>query len=285
MSIPGPVMRLALALAAVAAIVVGGAGQATAAPPGTGVVVGTVTGKATTYVLGKSNCYIEVKDDKGKVERYVIHWTMEGYPPPGGYDKEMLAAIGLRNVGDRVEIRFTSDEAHRVHTLRVLTISPAAASQPGFDGGTAIGRVMEKSKDFLVIKPDNAEPARYLPQRIVGEKDSFDKDVFRAMSVTAIGSRVEARWFGDGERRIYSLRPAAAVARPATAPDRAAVTMPPQKSPDDQARAAEKLKLAQMYLDGKMKDRARETLQAIIKDFPNTEAAKDAQARLKGLGG
>jgi hypothetical protein len=49
--------------------------------------------------------------------------------------------------------------------------------------------------------------------------------------------------------------------------------------------AADKLKLAQLYIDSKMKERARETLQAIIADYPNTDAARQAQAKLKELGG
>jgi len=279
MSAHRPILRVALSVAIPVATLAGLFTQLVAAPPGTGVVVGTVTGKATTYVLGKSNCYIEVKDDKGKVERYVIHWTMEGYPPPGGYDKEMLAAVALRNVGDRVEIRFTSDEAHRVHTMRVLAISPQATSQPGFDGGTVVGKVMEKGKDFVVIKPDDADPERYLPQRIVGEKDSLDKGVLRVMGNTAIGSRVEAKWFKDGERRIYALRPAAAVARPTTAPDRPAATVQPPKALDDQAR--DRLELCQMYIDNHLKDKAKELLQSIVKDYPGTEAAREAEAKLK----
>ena len=56
-----------------------------------------------------------------------------------------------------------------------------------------------------------AGPAqRYLPQRIVGAKDELDKDVLRAIVKAKVGDRVEAMWFHDGERRMCSLKPAAA---------------------------------------------------------------------------
>jgi hypothetical protein len=39
----------------------------------------------------------------------------------------------------------------------------------------------------------------------------LDKDILRAIAKAKVGDRVEAMGFHDGERRIYSLKPAVAV--------------------------------------------------------------------------
>jgi protein disulfide-isomerase len=67
---------------------------------------------------------------------------------------------------------------------------------------------------------------------------------------------------------------------PASRPDVAAT---PQPATAD--RAVDQLKLAQLYIDSGLKDRAKETLQAIVKDFPDTESAKAAKGKLTELGG
>ena len=173
------------------------------APGKSGKVIGTVTG----IINGR----LEVEDSKGDRKQYVPRYV------PGG-DKEMGQAIAQRHVGDRVEIRFFTDDWTRVVTMRVLSISPAATTQPGFEGGTVVGKVVAKDKDSITIKPDEGNQERYLPQRIVGEKDGLDKDVLKAMAAAKVGDRLEARWFKDGERRLYSLKPAAAVKPPLTQP-------------------------------------------------------------------
>jgi hypothetical protein len=123
-----------------------------------------------------------------------------------------------------------------------LALAPKATTLPGGEGGTVVGTVVEKGKDWLTIKP--AKPAespaqlavrselqgyglesesadsstqRYLPQRIIGTTDELDKDILRAITKTKVGDRVEVLWFRDGERRMYSLKPAGISGHPPTA--------------------------------------------------------------------
>lgn len=160
---------------------------------------GKLTGTVTNIINGR----LEVEDSKGNRKQYVPRYV------PGG-DKEMAQAIAQRHVGDRVEIRFVTDDWTRVMTMRVVEIGLAATTQPGFEGGTVVGKVVEKEKDSITIKPDSGSQERYLPQRIVGEKDGLDKGVLKAIATAKTGDRLEAKWFKDGERRLYSLKPAAA---------------------------------------------------------------------------
>jgi len=86
--------------------------------------------------------------------------------------------------------------------------------------------VVEKGKDWVNIKADNGKVDRYLPQRVIGTKDDLDRDVLRALATARVGDHIEIAWFRDGERRIYSWKPAgklpatrpAAVRSPATRP-------------------------------------------------------------------
>jgi hypothetical protein len=191
-------------------------------PGQSGKIVGTVTAKSNMPVgelhslkadPGKPAWWIEITDDKGNAERYMPHWTAKGLAP------EMIEAIGRRFVGDRVEIRKSTDDHIWVSTMRVLSISPAAMTQPGFEGGTVVGKVTAKDKESitLVFNGGGGEQ-RYLPQRIVGEKDGLDKDVLKTIAAAKVGDLVEGKWFKDGERRLYSLKPATAVRPPQSQP-------------------------------------------------------------------
>ena len=59
----------------------------------------------------------------------------------------------------------------------------------------------------------------------------------------------------------------------------------PSPSPGRVGQARAKLKLVQMYIDGGMKDKAKEILTDTIREYPNTEAAKTAKTKLTELGG
>ncbi len=119
----------------------------------------------------------------------------------------MLQAIGQRLIGDRVEIRWTADDHRRVSTMRVLAMSDQTAQG---DGGTVVGRLFDKGKDWLIIQSDDGDKQRDVPQRIVGTNGERDKSVLRAMAGIKVGSRVEGSWFDDGERQLYLLRSTAA---------------------------------------------------------------------------
>jgi hypothetical protein len=164
-------------------------------------------GLLTGTVTDKSPAWIDIKDDQGDTERYMPHWRIVPYQ---GLDKEMVEAIAQRNIGDRVEVRWSVDDHRRVSTMRLRALSPQASASPGSEGGTVVGNVVEKGKHWLVIKSAESPAQRYLPQHVVGTKDELDKDILRAIAKAKVGDRVEAMWFRDGERRMYSLKPAVA---------------------------------------------------------------------------
>ena len=70
---------------------------------------------------------------------------------------------------------------------------------------------------------------------------------------------------------------------PTTAPAVPAATSQPAQDPEKQAR--DKLRVIQLYIDSGMKDQAKQMLQSVIKEYPNTEAAKTAKTKLTDLGG
>jgi hypothetical protein len=178
-----------------------------AGPGKFGLLSGTVTAKAPATAPGKSPDWIEIKDDEGKTARYTPPWVGSGFDP------EMGRAIGQRTVGDRVECRWFEDDHRRARTMRVLAMSPQTAAG---DAGTIVGQVMEKGKDWLLIQSDDGEKIRYVPQPVIGAGGELDKGVLRAITHAKVGGRVEGSWFDDGERRLYSLKPAtAAKAKPA----------------------------------------------------------------------
>jgi hypothetical protein len=151
-------------------------------------------------VAAKAQDSIDITDEKGKTEKYLSSRTAQGYIP------EMLAAIEARNVGDRVEIRWVQDEGLRIGTMRLLELAPEA-QPPGGQGGTVVGHVLERGLDWVTIKPeDGGQPERYVPQRIVGEKDALDREVLAVITKASRGMRLEARWFLDDGRRLYSLK-------------------------------------------------------------------------------
>jgi hypothetical protein len=70
-------------------------------------------------------------------------------------------------------------------------------------------------------------------------------------------------------------------------PDTATGGKPGEQSPDgaskDEAAATSKLNFARTLLDNGKKDKAKEHLQALVKDYPKTNAADEARALLDDL--
>ena len=154
-----------------------------AGPGESGLLSGKVTDKSATW--------IDIREDQGKIDRYSPHWMIAGYAPPGGLEKEMLAAIAQRNIGDRVQIRWVIIEGNRrVSTMRVLAIATPATGQPATECGTVIGLVVDHGKDWVTIKNENEDPQRYPPNasRASGE---LDKDVSRRIATISRGELVE----------------------------------------------------------------------------------------------
>ena len=175
-----------------------------AGPGESGLLAGKVADKSATW--------IDIQEDQGKTERYMPHRKPGGSDKPDGLDQEMLAALAQRNIGDRVQIRWIIDHHHRrISTLRVLALAGAPDSQPDPERGTVIGRVVDHGKDWITIKDANEESRRYTAQHIVGQ-DELDKDVMRRIATIKRGDVVEARWYRDGEPRLYYLEPTTAEA-------------------------------------------------------------------------
>jgi hypothetical protein len=176
-----------------------------AAPGSFGVVTGVVIDKSDKVDA------IEIQDAELKNERFCPHWRIGGeYKPPGGFDKEMLKAIVDVSIGDRVEVHWTKDDHLRVSTMRLVELSPRGLKKYGDEAGTVTGKLIEKGKDWVVIQTDDGDKQRYLPQKIIGGLGQLDYDVLRSIAELKIGDAVEARWFREGERRVYSLKAVAA---------------------------------------------------------------------------
>lgn len=80
-----------------------------------------------------------------------------------------------------------------------------------------------------------------------------------------------------------AVNPPTSAAKPPSAPTTAPVAPPATSQPSVTDPAADKLKLAQMYIDNSMKAKAREVLNQIIEQHPRSEAAKTARRKLAEL--
>ena len=83
---------------------------------------GEVTGK----IVAKGKEWIDVKPQAtgaapaGPTERYMPRWTGGNPADGGGFDKEMLAKIAERRVGDVVKVKWIAEERKRVVGLEVV---------------------------------------------------------------------------------------------------------------------------------------------------------------------
>jgi hypothetical protein len=144
------------------------------------------------------------------MERFCPHWRVGGeYTAKGDFDREMLKAIVDVNIGDRVEVHWTKDDYLRVSTMRLVELSERGQKKLGDTVGTVTGKVVEKGKDWIAIQADAGGKQRYLPQRIIGASGQLDYDILRTIGTLKVGDTAEARWFTDGERRLYFLKTAA----------------------------------------------------------------------------
>ncbi len=146
--------------------------------------------------------------------------------------------------------------------------------------GTVTGEVHFSNDFWVAVKPRNGPMDGYAinwpPGDMVAKLKSLQK-----------GDWVTIRFHTDVERhRIEALRdvpkpPAPAVLKaPTSRPDSASTTQPAVAD-----LAGGRLRLAQVYIDNEMKDKAREILLDLVRSYPNTPAAKAAEAKLKELGG
>jgi uncharacterized OB-fold protein len=152
-------------------------------------------------VTAKGDAWIEVKaDGAAKAERYTAQWR-GGLPKSGGGpDKEIVAAIAKAKVGDRVTVKWTSDERKRVIGLSVQQ----AVSRPGEGaGGTVTGAVTAKGENWVEVKADGAEKAeRYIPRRT---GPNSDKEVLAQIAKVKVGDKVNLKWTFQEHKRVLSI--------------------------------------------------------------------------------
>jgi hypothetical protein len=192
---------------------------------------------------------------------------------------------------DRVQFTYIKgDDGNKVLTMKLPY--KVAPPQPM---GTVTGVVLFSNDFWVAVKPKAGPLDGYAiswpPGEMVARLKALQK-----------GDTVTIKFHTDFERhRIETLqvvpakpggdppaaKPPAPAAKvqlvPTTAPAATPVTSQPAQSLEEQARG--KLQLAQLYIDNRMKDQAKEMLQNIIRLYPDTEAAKEAKARLAELGG
>jgi hypothetical protein len=200
-----------------------------------------------------------------------------------GFDK---TAFGFppKNKGvfspDRVQFTYTKGDDGN----KLLAIKRA----PTPTAGTVTGVVLFSNDFWVAVKPKAGPLDGYAiiwpPGEMAAKLKSLQK-----------GDTVTIKFHTDVERhRIETLVVAAKPAGPATPPEGAAPAV--SKTPTSHPEAAtsqptvadspaEKLKLAQIYLDNGMKAKAREMLENLIKECPGTKAAQEAKAKLAALGG
>jgi uncharacterized OB-fold protein len=172
------------------------AGDTATVPPKAG-----ESGVVTGVVTAKGDAWIDVKAAGAeKAERYTALWK-GGLPNRGGGpDADMVAAIAKVKIGDRVEVKWTTDERKRVIGLSVQQ----AASRPGEgEGGTVTGAVTAKGENWVEVKADGAEKAERYVIRYVG--GSPDKEVLAQIAKVKVGDEVHLKWTFQEHKRVLSI--------------------------------------------------------------------------------
>jgi len=198
----------------------------------------------------------------------------------GSFDRKTTR--GIFNIS-RVQFSYAKSDDTRT-LLSIKKEKPVAR-------GTVTGVVLFSNDFWVAVKPKVGPADGYA----LGAPPDKAGEVGARLKALQKGDTVTIRFYTDFERhRIEALqvlpKPVApvsppksiapAVSKTPTSRPEAATSQPSTADP-----VADKLKLAQMYIDSGMKDQAKELLQAVIRVFPNTEAAKEAQSKLTGLGG
>ena len=229
-------------------------------------------------------------------ERWVMIWT-DGEESPVKYllaDTFDMKTFGFpperKGVFSPDRVKFTYTIAGDVRTVLVMDKEPQLAR------GTVTGTVMFSNDFWVAVKPRNGPLDGFAMGRSPGWQALGER-----LKALQRGDTVTITFYTDVERhRIVTMTvvprrpgeeiPSLAPRVPATQPRSVApaasgspTTSQPAQDLETQARA--KLRLAELYVDSGQKDQARELLQIIIKVFPTTEAAKEAEVRLKALVG
>jgi len=206
-----------------------------------------------------------------------------------GCDKSMIGKFEPQGIfgPDRVQFTYTKNG----DTRAILTLK----REPYTSKGQIIGTVMFSNDFWVAVKPKE------------GPMDGFalnfppPADMKAKLLKLQKGDTVGIRFHTDAERhRIDSLEvappkpetpekpapPKTSVAStdapaPHAAPPSVPAASQPAQTAEEQARA--KFKMAQLYIDNGLKDRAAQALRDLVIAFPDTDTAKEAQAKLAEL--
>ena len=114
----------------------------------------------------------------------------------GGLDKAMLATMRSLRVGQKVEVKWVTQDRPRAVEIMVLD----AASKPADDaGGTFTGTLIEKGDGWVMVKADSGDSQRFtIPADL--PTDSFK-----------VGQKVTVGWKTQQQKRMaMSIKPAGA---------------------------------------------------------------------------
>jgi len=181
---------------------------------------------------------------------------------------------------DRVQFTYTKGDAGNTVLAMQRDKTPMQ--------GTVTGEVQFSNDFWVAVKPKNGPLDGYAiswpPGPMVEKLKALQK-----------GDWVTIKFHTDVERhRIETLAVVPKPAAPATPAEKPApgISKTPTSRPEAATsqpsvtnQAGDKLKLAEMYIDNGMKDKAKEMLENIIRLYPDTEAAKTAKTKLTELGG
>ena len=115
------------------------------------------SGQLEGILTQKSSNWIDVKNDKGYVNRYLPHWNGKSPSRGGGFDAEMLEVISKLVVGNRVFLVWGWDGHLRIQHINVIV--------PTQRSGTFEGYLLDIGDRWIDLQNfDEGKPWRfYLP--------------------------------------------------------------------------------------------------------------------------
>jgi len=114
-------------------------------------------GELEGILTQKSANWIDVRDDKGFINRYLPFWVGESPSRGGEFDPQMIQRINELIVGNRVYLKWSWDGHLRVEDVRVI--------QPPDESGTFEGYILEVGDKWVDVQNHKeGKPWRfYLP--------------------------------------------------------------------------------------------------------------------------
>ena len=149
--------------------------------------------------------FIDVRPEGGPTERYVPRWIGGN---DGGPDKEILAAIDKRRVGDVVKVKWIYVERKNIVAIELIKAAAVEEKpvdrpvEPALKSGTVTGTVTEKGENWIRVKADGGESERYTPRWVNG---GLDKEILAKIAKVQAGQKVTVKWIWEERRRVIEL--------------------------------------------------------------------------------